>query len=242
MTFQDARLKLLAYVRNQVRNGEITERRLARLIGISQPHVHNVLKGTRSLSFEIGDLLLRALHLSLLDLVELSEIHTQLEKRRRNERTTEVPLLSAPIGPGTSWPPDIDWNRTFPLPFPWTTVSPDWVMAEIAADSSMTATIDDCDIALLDTSLAQRSQVSPKGLYVVERNGEAVLRYIRPGTRSQYLVTDNDADTPTAWECVEESAAKLPEFVKARIIWLGNEAGLRTPGQRGRILYDPTSS
>ena len=45
MTFQDARLRLLAYVRNQVRNGELTERGFARLIGISQPHAHNVLKG-----------------------------------------------------------------------------------------------------------------------------------------------------------------------------------------------------
>ena len=61
MTFQDARVKLLAYVRNEVRNGELTERGFARLIGISQPHAHNVLKGVRNLSPEIFDLILKCL-------------------------------------------------------------------------------------------------------------------------------------------------------------------------------------
>lgn len=242
MTFQDARLKLLAYVRNQVRNGEITERRLARLIGVSQPHVHNVLKGTRSLSLEIGDLLLRALHLSLLDLAELNEIQSQLEKRRITERRSELPFLSAPIGPGRPWPLSVDWRRTFPHPFPYAVAPPSWVMAEIAADPSMTATLGAYDIALLDTSLAQRSHLSPQGLYVVERNGEAVLRYIRSGTRSQYFVTDDDADAPTVWERAGEITPQFAELIKARVVWLGNETGVEKAGQRGRTLYDPTST
>jgi hypothetical protein len=61
LTFQDARLKLLAYVRNEVRNGELTERGFARLIGISQPHAHNVLKGVRTLSPQVFDLILKYL-------------------------------------------------------------------------------------------------------------------------------------------------------------------------------------
>ena len=61
LTYQDAQLKLLAYVRSQIRNGELTERGFARLIGISQPHVHNVLKGVRNLSPNIFDLSLKYL-------------------------------------------------------------------------------------------------------------------------------------------------------------------------------------
>ena len=61
MTFQDARLRLLAYVRNEVRNGELTERSFARLVGISQPHAHNVLKGVRTLSPDVFDLILKYL-------------------------------------------------------------------------------------------------------------------------------------------------------------------------------------
>ena len=85
MTFQDARLSLLAYVRDQVRNGELTERGFARLIGISQPHAHNVLKGVRTLSPEIFDLMLNYLHLSLLDLAPMDEIEAQLLRRRRQQ-------------------------------------------------------------------------------------------------------------------------------------------------------------
>ncbi len=61
MTFQDAQLKLLAYVRGRIQSGEFTERRLARLIGISQPHAHNVLKGARNLSPEVFDSILKYL-------------------------------------------------------------------------------------------------------------------------------------------------------------------------------------
>ena len=61
MTYQDVQLRLLAYVRSQITNGELTERGFARLIGISQPHVHNVLKGVRKLSPNLLDLALKYL-------------------------------------------------------------------------------------------------------------------------------------------------------------------------------------
>ncbi len=72
MTFQDARLKLLGYVRNQVRNGELTERGFARLIGISQPHAHNVLKGVRTLSPEVFDLALK--YLAIIPSAQVCEV------------------------------------------------------------------------------------------------------------------------------------------------------------------------
>jgi transcriptional regulator with XRE-family HTH domain len=73
MNFQTARLRMVAHVRKMIRNGQITERRLARLTGISQPHVHNVLKGTRSLTPEVADLILRRLKIDLLDLANPEE-------------------------------------------------------------------------------------------------------------------------------------------------------------------------
>ena len=103
MTFQDARLRLLAYVRNEVRNGELTERGFARLIGISQPHAHNVLKGARTLSPQVFDLALKYLHLSLLDLASMEELEAQLQ-RRRSRREYPKSLFSqrpsVPANPG----------------------------------------------------------------------------------------------------------------------------------------------
>ncbi len=69
LTFEDAQFKLLAYIRNRIRNGELTERALARQIGISQPHVHNALKGVRTFSPKVLDSILRRFQLSLFELI-----------------------------------------------------------------------------------------------------------------------------------------------------------------------------
>lgn len=68
MYFETLQQRLLEYVKWRVRNGELTERRLAGLIGISQPHMHNVLKGIRTLSLGIADRILKAMEMSVLDL------------------------------------------------------------------------------------------------------------------------------------------------------------------------------
>ena len=69
MYFETLQERLLDYVKWRVRNGELTERRLAGLIGVSQPHMHNVLNGIRTLSPGIADRILKAMEMSVLDLV-----------------------------------------------------------------------------------------------------------------------------------------------------------------------------
>lgn len=242
MNFRDTRLNLLAYVRNQVRNGEITERGFARLIGISQPHAHNVLKGVRSLSPDLCDLALKYLHLSLLDLTPLNEIEAQLKRRCQSERVAPVAFLETPVGPGHVWPEHINANKSFPVPFTSPALSAEFLMAELTPDPAMTSTLQGCDIALIDISQASRCFISPRDLYIVDRDGEAVLRYIRSGERSYYLVTDADYDRPLAWERVPRATAKASGLVKARVVWLGREREGDTLVQRGRFLSDPISS
>lgn len=242
MTFQDARLKLLAYVRNEVRNGELTERGFARLVGISQPHAHNVLKGVRTLSPEVFDLVLKYLHLSVLDLAPIEEIEAQIERRGRRERVAEIAFLDAPIGPEHPWPSGVQWRKTFPAPFSAAIVSSELLMARFAADPAMTATLASYDVALLDTSERRRSSLSPEGLYVIERRGETVMRYLRSGMRWHYLVTDANWDNPIAWEPLSLSDARFHDAVKARVVWLGRQGDREARPQRGRFLYDPISS
>jgi predicted transcriptional regulator len=80
MNFCDLRQRLIEDLRRRVRSGELTERRLARQTGISQPHIHQVLKGKRVLSTQKADEILSHLRLDLLDLVDVEEL---LESRRR---------------------------------------------------------------------------------------------------------------------------------------------------------------
>lgn len=74
MYFTLLRVRLLTVVRTRVRNGELTERRLARLIGISQPHIHNVLNGHRILSPKIADEIIRTLEIKLADLLQPGDL------------------------------------------------------------------------------------------------------------------------------------------------------------------------
>ncbi|MGA2725677.1 MAG: helix-turn-helix transcriptional regulator [Bryobacteraceae bacterium] len=74
MNFHQQQRRLIAHLRELVRNGDATERSLARLTGVSQPHMHNVLKGKRLLSLEMADQVLAQLHLDLLDFIEPGEL------------------------------------------------------------------------------------------------------------------------------------------------------------------------
>ena len=80
MNFRELRRRLVAHLRMLVRSGDATERGLARLTGVSQPHMHNVLKGKRLLSVEMADQVVGQLHLDLLDFIEPGEL---LEWQRR---------------------------------------------------------------------------------------------------------------------------------------------------------------
>ena len=70
MYFSDLLGCLLLGLNKQIRNGELTERGLARCVGLSQSHMHNVLKGARLLTADAADRILKGLNISLLDLMK----------------------------------------------------------------------------------------------------------------------------------------------------------------------------
>jgi predicted transcriptional regulator len=73
MTLGDIQQRFVAHLRNRIRNGEITERSLARMVGVSQPHMHNVLSGNRAFSVDTADDIMRRLHMDIFDLIEPAE-------------------------------------------------------------------------------------------------------------------------------------------------------------------------
>ena len=81
MTFHELQQRLLEELRQRVRSGAATERGLARLSGISQPHLHNVLKGKRLLSMDKADDLLRHLQIDLLQLILSEELQESCRRR-----------------------------------------------------------------------------------------------------------------------------------------------------------------
>jgi transcriptional regulator with XRE-family HTH domain len=240
--FQGAQIKLIAYVRERIQNGDLTERGLARRIGISQPHVHNVLSGVRNLSPEILDCILEHFQMSLLDLATAEELEANL-RRRALERTADAAVLAGTIGPGMPWTASVEHRARFPLPFRSLVPPPDLVMARLGADSEMSTTLAGDDMALLDISEPRRREIVPEGLYVICRGHEAVLRYIHPGAHSYYLSTDSNQNEPICWEPLRVTIEELFGAVQARVRWLGRECDRNLPvTQRGRFLYDPIST
>ena len=65
VTFHAMLDNLRLCVSDRIASGETTERALAIRAGISQSHLHNVLKGVRSMTPEIADRLIATLRLTL---------------------------------------------------------------------------------------------------------------------------------------------------------------------------------
>ncbi len=81
VTFGALQARLIRLVNARVQSGDFTERGLARFLGISQPQMHNVLKGARKLRPELADRLLSTLDMTALDLLEAAELEEQLLSR-----------------------------------------------------------------------------------------------------------------------------------------------------------------
>src|SRR5260370_31358063 len=103
--------------RERIHKGEVSERGSARLIGISQPHAHNVLKGARKLSPEIFDSILKTFKMSLLDLAPVEDLEANLKQRQGQAPVPEMGFLEARVGPGVPWPTRVSIHKRFPLPF-----------------------------------------------------------------------------------------------------------------------------
>ena len=72
-TFEAIHARLLAFVKARIQRGEFSERSLAKRLGVSQPQLHNVLKGARKLRVELADELLAEFRISVLDLLTKEE-------------------------------------------------------------------------------------------------------------------------------------------------------------------------
>lgn len=81
LNFRDLQGRLITFVVTRIKNGEFTERRLARVLGVSQPQLHNVLKGARPLKPDFADSLLRQFGIGILDLIEYGEPCMHLPSR-----------------------------------------------------------------------------------------------------------------------------------------------------------------
>jgi hypothetical protein len=236
MTFYEAQFRLLALITSQVRNGHVTERGVARLTGVSQPHIHNVLKGVRNLSPKITDKLLKLFNLSILDLSSNSELQGRMMSSRTRTLAMELNVLQEPIGRNSKWNKAL-FSRQPPLILPVPTRYSDkayLAAARLRPDLRMSDVLEESDLAVVSTA-APVLPPDPQGLYVVQIQGGTAVRYLRQGKSHLYVSTADALECPFDWE-----RAQLSDWsykVYGQLLWIGKEGELRLPaGQRGRVL------
>jgi hypothetical protein len=236
VTFDVLQRRLLDAATHRVRNGEFTERGLARLIGVSQPHLHHVLKGRKSLTSGVGDAILCGLSASLLDLATDQELGQALLERQHSGRPLAyVPVLAGRLGPDDPFP---DWRAVS-----------EWlrVPASVAAMMRRPGLVEcGTDVenpqfragafALLEQDESARIAPSPEDWFALRWRGAGYVRRVRRTEGALEVLgqcVDNPAPLPVR---VELSDASILHVIRGRLLWVGPDPRQADPfGQSGGV-------
>ena len=230
MYFQELEGRLIGIARERVRAGELTERGLARMCGISQPQIHNVLKNIRGLSTDSADRLLRALDLRVADLMWRVSSEPVEDVRA-------VPLLNNRIGPGS--------NAVFtairgfvPLPQSLLRDLVDPLAARLGPDMVLPKTLAAHDLVLLDQNPAVRAAPGHSDIWVVSEGAGLRVRYLRMGDTRLSIANEVTLEDPGQWNSIPLQGQNILDIVRARIVWMGRElekepAGPADPAGQG---------
>jgi transcriptional regulator with XRE-family HTH domain len=169
--------RLISAVRTRVRNGEISERGLARLTGISQPHIHHVLKGVRLLSQETADLLLERLRIDLADLLA-GESGEPVQPAAAPKEYRLVPLLEGVIGAHHPYPSVIGDER-YPFAAPEVERVRSPVAARLAPDPLNAPVFRSGGVLLLDNGPEARLEIDEQGVFTLDLPGGGMVGLVR---------------------------------------------------------------
>lgn len=222
LTFAGLNQRLLERVRSLIRNGELSERQFARLTGISQPHVHNVLKGARALSPELADVILAHLRISPLDLLTREEltIHLNSISSQRESRLLHVPVLSGLLGLHQPIPRKGPHREVHSVPSHLTESVTEPLIVSLAGDPEMEPLFVARDLVLLDQSEDVRGLVAPEHHYVVRTPDGPCVRALDRTGGSLALISEKNKSNPDSWPRIELAGRNILDVVLARVIWL----------------------
>ncbi len=226
LSFQGLHSRLVDVIRARVSNGELTERSFARSFGISQPHLHHVLKGIRLFSAEFADMAMVKLGITIWDLDKSGDdVFLNAVEPREISLSRPVPVLQARIGAGLPLPEPAVYGEVYPFALSLLKEIQNPIAARLANDPQIAPQFQENDLVLLDQSEKCRTLIDPESSYVVSSEDGASVRYIRMGGRSLYLASDATLAEPKRWTRIPGHRDIL-ETVKARIVWIGREVAL----------------
>jgi transcriptional regulator with XRE-family HTH domain len=220
--FQELLGRLILHLRQRVRRGELSERSLARLVRCSQPHMHNVLKGSRLLTAEMADRLLGALGIPLITLLTQDELGGVGLPDPVD--FAAVPVLQGRLGAGAAFPqPGQAANRFFlPQRLCAAAVSPAVVQLD-TRESAMSPFLEPGDWVLLDRSPAVRRRPLFEHAYALSWKTRGYVARCRVVGGALVLVADNPRDNVEIPSQIALAGLNVLDIVNARIAWVGRD-------------------
>lgn len=216
MYFRDLQERLIDIARVRVRGGELTERGLARLSGISQPHMHHVLNHVRLLSPAATDRLMKALDLRVSDVLWRSCADPEPDVRA-------IPLVRGRIGPASDGILSVT-SGDYPFPERLLRNLADPLAARLGPDLAMPARLLPRDLVLLDQNPRLRSNPLDDGdLWLVQQGPRLSVRYLRRSGTHLWLAGEAARRHAHLWQAIPLAGENILDVVRAQIVWIGRE-------------------
>jgi hypothetical protein len=224
MDFSTLQRRLLDAARRKVRNGEVTERALAQLAGISQPHLHNALKGIRALSPELADRLLMKLELTIIDLLEPAE-RAAYQALTAPEPLAQVSFLDGLIGPGYPWPGNFLGKDRLNVPRDLCSGLRRPAVVRLGRDLELHGLVAPGQLALVDIGepvWEWHSDADSDGhrWYVLALEGGSLVRRIIKRGSELWLAAGAGSQQHGKWRLLSLQEDHLSAAVKARVVVL----------------------
>jgi hypothetical protein len=185
------------------------------MCAISQPQMHNILKGTRGLSTGSADRLMQALDLSVSDL--LWRVSTDADADVR-----AIPMLQNRIGPGTDAVLTAVRGH-IPLPQSLLGDLVDPIAARLGPDLVLPKALAAHDLVLLDQNPLVRSAPGGSSIWVVSEGSGLRVRYLRMGITRVCIANEVTLEDPRQWNSIPLQGRNILDIVRARIVWIGRE-------------------
>lgn len=213
--------RLVRYLNELVQRGEVSERGLAKLSGYSQPHIHNVLHGARTLKISTADRLLETLGIPLSALLTSEELAGGVPGRPTQAQP--APILQGLLGGAEPFPRDGARPALHFLPARTLEGLVNPALAQVSANErSAWPTIWPHDLVLLDRSPHLRRRPTVESFYALEWEEKGYVCRCRRMGGSLLTVTDSPG-SPEPPARLEVDAGKLLQAVRGVIVWVGRD-------------------
>ena len=242
LSFETLFQRLIETLRLQIATGSLTVRRLANQIGVSQPHMQNLISGKRALTVEMADRLLEFLRHSPLELATGPELGKALERVAPTpELIRYVPLLAGLLGPAHPFPVLDERAAWIPLPAHSIGHLLKPVFAEVGVDAEVARDFPGAAYTLLELAVHTRMQIRRDAWYALRWAGGGWLRRLRYEPGRLIVLGQEGLRTTIGPEWIDLRGETVDAYIQGRVAWMGGDPRRYNPLAESGYLILPAA-